>query len=245
MTILNIHIKEDEKKKIQNYVNSKEIKSVSKFVRSLIAEKLEMERQIQDYEDDIVIPDYIPKNKFVAIVKGSIVAVGDTPSEVCEIAITKFPKLPISIKFTGPNKFKPPEFIYMSLSKLNCWKYIKLEQLIYPLIPVTIKLENDEKKFEALIDTAASLCLLKNGLFPEEKFKLSREEVIYTAAGIIKTKIYSGTFKILDATFEIEFIFSPISDLLPFKFIIGQNLLKELDAYFFGKQKTVCIKKAV
>jgi len=81
----------------------------------------------------------------------------------------------------------------------------------------------------ALIDTAASLCLLKKDLIPEE---------------IIEMDIYSGTIVILDAVFDIEFVISPLSDYLPFQFLIGQKLMKKLDAYFFGKKQIVCLKKA-
>jgi len=96
----------------------------------------------------------------------------------------------------------------------------------------------------ALIDTAASLCLLKKDLIPEEEFNYNRKEEIATAGGIIEMDIYSGTIVILDAVFDIEFVISPLSDYLPFQFLIGQKLMKKLDAYFFGKKQIVCLKKA-
>ncbi len=64
------------------------------------------------------------------------------------------------------------------------------------------------------------------------------------AAGIINVNIYQGTFSLLDKQFDIEFLISPISDRLPFQFLIGQNLLNALDVYFFGKKQIVCFKKA-
>jgi len=246
MTILNIHMKKEDKKEIQDFVNSKKIKSVSEFVRKIMAERLEMEKQFQDFEDekDFKIPEYIPKNKFIAIVKGSIVAVGETPSEVSQIAITKFPNLPIKIKFSGPKKFKPPEFIFMSLSKLNCWKYFDFEDELYPIIPIKFKHRLIDLNLSAIIDTAATLCILKKGLVLEEELELVRQIDVSTASGIVKSDIYSGNVEILDCKFKIEFLVSPISDFLPFQFLIGHNLMNKLDTYFFGKKKIVCIKKS-
>lgn len=95
-----------------------------------------------------------------------------------------------------------------------------------------------------MIDTAASLCLVKQGLFSPDKLTISREEKVSTAAGIISSNIYKATALLLGVEFDIEFLMAPIDDSLPFNMLIGQNLLKELDAYFFGKRKISCLKIA-
>ena len=69
------------------------------------------EQNIDDYH--IKIPDYIPKNKYVIFIKGAVVAIGDNPSDLADIAIKKFPNLPFTIKYNGKQK-KKMEYIISS-----------------------------------------------------------------------------------------------------------------------------------
>jgi len=81
--LLNVNLKDSDKKKIKELVNkSKEDKSMSEFVRKIISEKVKINDIINKLPKDvpITIPDYIPKNKYVAFVKGAVV--GDDPSDV-------------------------------------------------------------------------------------------------------------------------------------------------------------------
>ncbi|MDD1778759.1 MAG: hypothetical protein LUQ65_11390 [Candidatus Helarchaeota archaeon] len=57
------------------------------------------------------IPDYVPKNQYVVFVKNIVVAIGPTPCDLAEIALQKFPNLPIVIKFNGPKR-KQMEYCY-------------------------------------------------------------------------------------------------------------------------------------
>jgi len=92
MTILNIHLKEEDKKKLQEFIASQKKISMSEFVRNLISEKLKIETAAKDEIPFSEIPEYLPKNKYVAIINDSVVAVGDSPSEVSQIAVEKFPQ---------------------------------------------------------------------------------------------------------------------------------------------------------
>jgi predicted aspartyl protease len=65
-----------------------------------------------------------------------------------------------------------------------------------------------------------------------------------TAGGVVDMTVYTGIVSVLDTTFEVEFIFSPIPDSLPFTFLIGRNLLDQLDAYFLGKKQVLLLKIA-
>jgi len=245
MTILNIHIKEDDKVKFQELVDFKNLKSMSEVIRRLVSEKIKIEEVSRESKKDneITIPDYIPKNKYVAFIKGAIIAVGDTVSDVAQVAAEKFPNGPLVIKFNGPKK-KPIEYCFLSLNDLNCWTYATVENITYPIIPITLQIPTIEKHLLALIDTAASVCLLKEGLIDVSEVQISREEQLSTAAGIISRKFYKGQVKLLDVDFEIDFIIAPIDDSLPFNMLVGRNLLNKLDAYFFGKKKIVCLKIA-
>jgi len=245
MTILNIHIKEDEKIKFQELVDIKKLKSMSEVIRRLVSEKIKIEEVSQESKKDIEvpIPDYIPKNKYIGFVKGAIVAVGDTVSDVAQVAVEKFPNGPLVIKFNGPKK-KPIEYCFLSLSDLNCWSYANVENINYPIIPITLQIPSIEKHLFALIDTAASVCILKEGLIDASNVQINREEQLSTAAGIISKKFYKAQIKLLEVDFEIDFIIAPIDDSLPFNMLVGRSLLNKLDAYFFGKKKIVCLKVA-
>ncbi len=245
MTILNIHIKEDDKIKFQELVNIKKLKSMSEVIRRLVSEKIKIEEVSRENKKDIeiAIPDYIPKNKYIAFVKGAIIAVGDTVSEVAQVAAEKFPNGPLVIKFNGPKK-KPIEYCFLSLNDLNCWNYANVENITYPIIPITLQIPSIKKHLLALIDTAASVCLLKEGLIDSSKVQINQEVQLFTAAGIISRKFYKGQVKLLEVDFEIDFIIAPIDDSLPFNMLVGRNLLNKLDGYFFGKKKIVCLKIA-
>ncbi len=245
MTILNVHIKKDDKEKFQELVDIKKLKSMSEVIRRLVSEKIKIEEVSRESKKglEIAIPDYIPKNKYIAFVKGAIIAVGDTVSDVAQVAAEKFPNGPLVIKFNGPKK-KPIEYCFLSLNELNCWNYADVENITYPIIPITLQIPSIEKPLLALIDTAASVCLLKEGLIDSSEVQINREEQLSTAAGIISKKFYKGQIKLLEVNFEIDFIIAPIDDSLPFNMLVGRNLMNKLDAYFFGKKKIVCLKIA-
>ena len=245
MTILNLHIKEEDKAKLQDLVESNKSKSMSEIVRKLLSEKIKIENisRKNDNNSDVKIPDYIPKNKYVGFANGAIITVGDTVSEVAQVAVEKFPNDPLVIKYNGPKK-KPVEYCFMSLTDLQCWKYVNVENITYPIIPIALEINSNKKKLYALIDTAASLCVLKQGLIDPTKFTETRVEQVSTAAGVIATKVYEGKVTLFEIEFETEFILAQIDDSLPFNILIGRNLLDKLDAHFLGKKQLICLKLA-
>ena len=234
MTILNVHIDEEDKEKLQGLVDISKLKSMSEAVRKLLSEKIKIEETSKDKKknQEIEIPDYIPKNKYVGFVRGAIIGVADSVSEIAQIAAEKFPDGPLVIKYNGPRK-KPMEYMFMSLNGLKCWKYAEVENITYPIVPITFISNSDKKPLYGLIDTAASLCLIKQDLIDSSTLAPTREEQISTAAGGITSKIFKGKVELLGVEFEIEYILAPIDNSLPFTMLIGRNFLKELDAYFF------------
>ncbi len=116
---MNIHLKEEEKKKLQEFIELQKKKSISDFIRMLISKKIKLEKASQTNISSNQLPNFLPSKKYVAIINDSIIAVGDSPSEVSQIAVEKFPDLPITIKYTGPEKVKPIEYIFMSLSLMK------------------------------------------------------------------------------------------------------------------------------
>jgi hypothetical protein len=81
--------------------------------------KIEEFAQKNQSSDTIEIPDYIPRNKFVGFVNGAVIAVGDTPSEVAQVAVEKFPDFPLIIKYNGP-KQKTMEYCFLSVTEFRC-----------------------------------------------------------------------------------------------------------------------------
>ena len=165
MTLVNIHIKDDEKKKLKDYVEKHTDTSMSNYVRGLINERMEMDDMIHSVPDpvDVEIPDYIPKNQYVVFVNGAVVAVGDNPSDLADIALIKFPNYPFVMKFNG-TPLDPMEYAFMSLAEWKVWKYATFQGHSYPLILVSIELSNETKQFSASLDTAASVCIIKEGI---------------------------------------------------------------------------------
>ena len=242
MTVVNIYMKEEEKRKLQDFVDTHNVKSVSDFIRKLIDEKLKLESDSR-VPEDVEIPEWVPKDKYVVFVNNAIVAVGDTPSEATSLAAKKGAQPPILIKFNGAER-KPPEFAFMSLVTFHSWNYSILQGEPYPLLQITIDRGDGEELLFATIDTAASLCVLKEGQIPMENFRETRVEQIYSTGGVLNSAIYEGTIKILGTAFDIEFMLAPIDDQMPFQFLIGRNVLKDLDAFFFGKKQMFWLRQA-
>ncbi len=116
-------MEDEEKRKLQATVEALKSPSVNEFVRSLLAEKIQVEElaQQKNTNEELEIPAFIPKGKYVAFINGAIIGVGDSPSEVAQIAAEKFPNFPLTIKFNGPRP-KQTEYIYVSLSQPHSWK---------------------------------------------------------------------------------------------------------------------------
>ena len=243
MTILNIHINDKDKKKIQNMAEMQNEKSTSDYIRKILSEQIKIQETAlkQNEVDEIIIPDYIPKDKYVGFVMSAIIAVSDSPNEIAQIAVEKFPNFPLIIKYNGSKK-KQIEYCYVNLTELNCWKYAQIEDYSYPILPINFKTKLGEKRLSASLDTASTLCVLKNDIYPTENFELNREEQISTASGIIKAKIFKVNITLCEMEFQTEFILAPIPDTLPFSVLIGRNLLDMLDTYLFSKKQILCLK---
>ncbi len=245
MPLLNVNLKDSEKEKIKKHIKGSTDKSMSEYVRSILSEKMKIDEIINNVpnETPITIPEYVPKNKYVVFVNGAVVAVGDSPCDLAEIAVKKFPQYPFNIKYNGKIK-RRIEYVYMSFKEFNGWKYSIFEENTYPIIPITLYLGKGKMEILAIFDTAATLCVLKDNVINVNDQVISRKEQLFTAGGIVDASIYNGSVSILDSTFDIEFTVAPISDLLPFKFLIGRNLMDQLDAYFMGKKQILLLKEA-
>jgi predicted aspartyl protease len=248
MTLINVHVKEEDKKKLQKYVETSGGESMSEVIRTMIHDKIEIDNLVASMPptEDVEIPAYVPRNKYVIFVNGAIVGVGDNPSELAEMAMQKFPNLPFVMMFNGEQP-RSMEYVFMGVTETGAWKYCRFGTQSYPMLPIELEVKNPgtvTKTYFASVDTAASLCVVKAGTIPADACTSIRKERIATAGGIVEVEIYKGTTTLLATRFDIEFIFSPIPDSLPFTFLIGRNLLDQLDVYFLGKKQVMLLKIA-
>lgn len=241
MTLLNIKIDKKKKEHIKEIIKDSEYKSISDFVRNVIDEKIKILKSKRQ-TGKVEVPDWIPDGKYYAIVKDAIVSVGDSPSAVTEEIITKFPFEHVIIK--RKNKEIPKlEYAYSALTgDLNCWQYYEYEKKSYPIFPITLIKGNQRKTLAVIPDTAASITLIKSEIV--DKFKLKEVDVqtIQTASGIINKPIYEINFEIFNQKIPAKIISAPISDLLPFKGLIGRNILDLFTLYLIGREQIICIK---
>nr|MDO8087153.1 DUF6290 family protein [Candidatus Sigynarchaeum springense] len=249
MTLINVHVKENEKKALQKYVEETGGQSMSEVIRTIIHDKIQVNTLVASLPPigDVEIPAYVPKDKYVIFVNEAIVGVGDNPSELAELAMHKFPNLPFVMKFNGEVAGNQ-EYVFMGLASTHAWRYCRFGDRSFPMLPVQLDVKKEGKATSkvcyASVDTASSLCVLKAGHIPADACQSIRKEQIATAGGIVDAEIYAAIASILDARFDIEFIFSPIPDSIPFTFLIGRNLLDQLDAYFLGKKQALLLKIA-
>ncbi len=217
---------------------------MSDFLRNLINETLNMEDVTsQIASEEVEIPDFVPKDKYVLFANNALVAVGESPSDVTLQAAKKGIQPPYVIKFNGKPKL-PPEYVFASFSKAQGWKYTPYQGKTYPLLLLTCIANGHKEPLIASIDTAATVCVLKETNAAQFKLVSSRSEEIWTSGGVVTASFYAAEVKLLGESFPIEFIIAPIPDDLPFQFLIGRNLLDLLDAFFFGKKKAFWLRLA-
>ncbi len=95
-------------------INRTEYNTISHFIRNTLDEKLNI-AETKKENPEIEPPNWIHDGKYYALVKGVIVAVNDTPSQLMKEVIAKFPYEYVIIK--RKNK-EIPNFEYIFLLSL-------------------------------------------------------------------------------------------------------------------------------
>ncbi len=240
MTTLNINIDEKKKKKLKELANISEDKTISNFVRTAIEQKMVVEEKFQDKKVEIEIPEYIPDGKYVAIVRNTIVGIGDSPSELIMEISSKFMEDSIAIRKKG-KKDKPLEYVFLA-EQLKCWEYLNYENKTYPTIPFEIKSEKETISGRALIDTAASLTVVDKKIISKLSLKEKRSEEIFSIDGIKTLPIFEFELILVDFKKKIEIVTTSLSDKFPFQILLGRNFLDFLDLFLYGKNQIICFK---
>ncbi|MHA1301692.1 MAG: DUF5678 domain-containing protein, partial [Candidatus Helarchaeota archaeon] len=159
MTLLNFKIDKKKKEQIKKLIKNNKYKSISGFVKKVLDEKIKI-LESKKQTGEVKVPDWILDGKYYAIVNNSIVAVGDTPSEVSLETAEKFPQEQVIIKRKNA-KFPHLEYVYSAdIKNVNYWQYYQSGESTYPIFHVSL-IKNDQKKTIYVIpDTAASLTLI-------------------------------------------------------------------------------------
>jgi hypothetical protein len=95
--------------------------SQTKLVKNALAERLSVQKAA-DAESSTRIPTWVPDGKYVALVRGSVAAVGDSVADVSATAIIKFPDEPIRVIRKG-RRIKPIHYALLAEPTLKSWKY--------------------------------------------------------------------------------------------------------------------------
>ena len=90
----------------------------------------------------------------------------------------------------------------MSLSEGWVLPYTPIENGTQLLLRVDFQAGKFSKKLVALIDTGASLCVIKKGIIPDKNAIKVREDSVLTTNGIIQSTIYKGVIKIQERVFS-------------------------------------------
>lgn len=213
--------------------------TISKIVKELLDERLTIEAH-ETPSQDWSIPDWVPDGKFVALVKGAVVAVGDSVAEVTAQAASKFRDEYVQVKRKG-QPIPVVEYAYHTLTELKCWRYYSVGPRTYPVIPVTI-IGKRKVETTAMPDSAASLTLVKEEVVEKSGLKFLREEDLFTGAGPVTKRTFEGKVELPMGTHKVRMASVIIPDGLPFKVLLGRNILDSLQTYLLGKDKVLCIK---
>ena len=238
VAVVNIRIPEEMKRKLADIAKATGA-SQTEMVKSAVAEKLTI-HEVAHAESSANIPSWVPKGKYVAVVRGAVAAVGDSVADVVSAALTKFPDDAIHAARKG-NSIKAVHYAFLAQTEINCWKYVTVDQQTYPVIPTTI--EGTRKLVAASSpDTAASLTLVDPHIIDGAGLRPAAEETVATAAGKVKMNTFNATIELPIGRYHAVVASSEIPKALPFQILLGRNILDQVDLYALGKSKVICIK---
>jgi hypothetical protein len=208
------------------------------LVKSAVAEKIAV-HQTARLVSPMTIPNWVPKGKYVALVRGAVAAVGDSVAEVVATALDKFSEEPIHVARKG----RPIERVHYAFSvsaAIKCWKYVTVDQDSFLVIPTTI-MGKKRLRIASSPDTAASLTLVDGQIIDQADLKPAGQVEIFTAAGPVKAKTFSADIELSTGSYRTIVASSNIPKALPFQALLGRNVLDNVDLYALGKSKVVCI----
>ena len=238
MAIMNLRIPAEMKRKLVGLARSMDVNQ-TQVVREAVAEKLTV-HEVAGAESAIEVPEWVPRGKYVALVRGAVAAVGDSVAEVVTVALTKFPDDAIQVSRKG-KPIRPVNYAFAAHAALKCWKYVKVQKQSYPVIPTTI-VGKKRLVTASSPDTGASLTLVNSRIVKEADLQPATEEVIFTASGAVKMKTFNAVVELPIGQYDAIVASTEIPKALPFQILLGRNVLDYIDMYTLGKNKVLCLK---
>lgn len=105
--------------RIKKLLKVSEYKPISDFTRKAIDEKIRIVK-VNNQNESIEVPDWIPDGKYYALVKNAIFGVNDSPSALVKDLISKFPYEYIIIKRKNKQIPKLEYSFSISTENLRC-----------------------------------------------------------------------------------------------------------------------------
>ncbi len=99
MPAINVRVGGETKRKLAKLAKSAGT-TRSELVKSSVADKIAV-HQTARLASPMTIPDWIPRGKYVALVRVGVAAVGDSVAEVVATALDKFSEEPIHVARKG------------------------------------------------------------------------------------------------------------------------------------------------
>lgn len=111
MATINLRVTEEIKRRLGVFASAKGCQP-KRSREEPVAEKL-LVQEAADFEP-AKVPSWVPDGKYVALVRGSVAAVGRSVAEVSPTAITKFPNDPIRVTRKG-KRIKSVEYAFLGV----------------------------------------------------------------------------------------------------------------------------------
>lgn len=213
--------------------------ALSRVIRELITEAVTIDErgEVKRFTD---LPTWIPEGKYVALVKGAVVAVCDTVSDAALEAIRKFRDEPFSIVRKG-GSIRKIDYAFFAEEMLKCWAFSGVGESLFPIVPAVL-VGRRMAEVSALPDSAASISLAKRSIIGESKLVEVGTEEVSSIGGSVRRRVYEGEIQLGTGSYKARVAEAIIPDDLPFQLLIGRNVLDHLDTYLLGKRSVVCIK---
>ena len=238
MAIINLRVSEEMKRKLAGFAKAKGA-SQTEMVKTAVAEKLAV-HEVARTEPSTDIPSWVPEGKYVALVRGAVAGVGDSVADVVTAALSRFPDDPIYVARKG-RSIKPVHYAFLAQMEMKCWKYVTVGQQPYPVIPTAV-IGKRRMVAGASPDTGASLTLVSSQIVDEAGLQPAGEETVATAAGMVKMSTFNAAIELPVGRYDAVVASSEIPQALPFRILLGRNILDLVDLYTLGKSKVICLK---
>lgn len=237
LATINVRIDPALKEEVQKTL-AKRRQKLSRVVKDLLAQQLLIERLAPPR--DAPVPEWVPRGKYVALVKGVVAAVGDSAATVASEAMSKFPQEPVVVKRKGA-PIPRIDYAYAALAELHCWRYLVVGETEYPVLPATV-IGRKRIAAAAIPDTAASLSLADARLIKRAELRSVGVRQIYTGGGRAPLRVFRGRIELPTGSYSGEVAGIRLPPEFPAQLLLGRNILDAIDVYLLGKRRVACVR---